>query len=468
MDVSIGVIIPVYNVEKYLEECLDSILNQTVPFNEVIVVNDGSTDKSLDICRKYENKYMQFELINQQNCGPAEARNRGLDVVKSEYIVFVDSDDYIDNRFCEIIKKIINNKELDVIYYSASIQYEALVKISKEEYTRDKNVCDIETTGFESLKLLFPAAYQMSVCMSAYKRTFLKQQNIRFIRNILYEDRFFCLRVITEANKVMYIRNKIYIRRFRPDSIVTSSASKRKIGDVIYGHRKEWNYIRNRKEWKNDKDLTQYFVLCGALMTYQEEVSNQGMKRERERYLFAFFREWLEYFDFMSMDINMLVILLFLVKHVRDVGEKALLDLFREKGGIQGTIIRLSDLVKEQCEKQLKQIPLGKKCKIGIYGRGRHTTCILQLYNKLIGDIKAELYYIESDKKDEKKNTKRLDEISKDTERYTDFFLLSSKVYQTEMYINLKKKLIPETKIIKLYTANDAIDYVMIYDVLFE
>lgn len=468
MEVSIGVIIPVYNVEKYLEECLDSILNQTVPFNEVIVVNDGSTDRSLDICRNYENEYMQFVLINQQNHGLAEARNRGLDVAESDYIIFVDSDDYIDNKFCEIIKKVISNVEADVIYYAADIQYDIPIKISKEEYARDKSICDIEMTGFESLKLLFPAAYQMSACMSVYRRYFLKQQNIRFIKNILYEDRFFSLRVITEASKAMYIQNKLYIRRFRSDSIVTSSASKRKIGDIIYGHKKEWNYIRNRKEWKNDKDLTQYFVLCGALMTYQEEVCDQDMESERERYLFAFFREWLEYFDFMSMDINMLVILLFLVKHVRDIGEKALLDLFRERGGIQGTIIRLSDLVMEQCERQLKQIPLGKKCKIGIYGRGRHTTCILQLYNKLIGDIKAELYYIESDKKDEKKNTKRLNEISKDTVRYTDFFLLSSKVYQTEMYINLKKKSIPETKIIKLYTANDAIDYVMIYDVLFE
>ena len=93
----ISVIIPVYNVEKYLRECLDSLLNQTFKDIEIICVNDGSTDGSLNILNEYASKDSRFIIINQNNQGLSAARNNGLNVAKGDYVAFLDSDDYILN-----------------------------------------------------------------------------------------------------------------------------------------------------------------------------------------------------------------------------------------------------------------------------------------------------------------------------------------------------------------------------------
>ena len=97
----ISVIVPVYNVEKYLEECLDSIQDQTYSDIEVILVNDGSTDSSKEICKKYCKQDSRFLLINQENQGLSAARNKGVEISTGEYIVFVDSDDIIKTNYLE-------------------------------------------------------------------------------------------------------------------------------------------------------------------------------------------------------------------------------------------------------------------------------------------------------------------------------------------------------------------------------
>ena len=95
MKPAVSIVVPVYNVEAYLEKCLDSLVNQNFDNYEVIIVNDGSTDKSKEIAQRYENKYSNVVLIDQKNKGLGGARNTGIEAVKGEYILFVDSDDYI-------------------------------------------------------------------------------------------------------------------------------------------------------------------------------------------------------------------------------------------------------------------------------------------------------------------------------------------------------------------------------------
>ena len=468
-NVSVSVIIPVYNVEKYLRECLDSVLNQTVPFDEIIIVNDGSIDGSGEICGTYKQNNPKIILINQINAGLSEARNNGLKIARGDFIVFVDSDDLVSSRMCESIKEILNCKErYDVVYYGADIKSEIPIKISEEEYVRAKWICNKKWDSFESLKVLFPAGYQMSVCMAAYKRCFLKRQNIRFLKGILYEDRYFSLRVSTEAEAVIYIQDRLYIRRFRSGSIVTSDADRKKFEDVLYGHSMEWNYIKNNVKWKNESGLTQYFVLCGALMMYQNDVSNQNMKIDRERYLYAFFKEWLKNFNLSIMSINELCLYLFLIKQVAISMNEKWNQLFSKVGGLRILKIKLYDLVCSKCKMILMKQPFDKQCKIGIYGRGEHTTCMLQLYETLIGDIQAELFYIETDSKSIGESVKNIGEITVEEVKETDYFLLSSKIYQKDMYLKLKEHAVPEHKIIKLYTMKDAVDFVMIHSSLFE
>lgn len=465
---TVNVIVPVYNVKLYLRDCLDSIINQTVPFDEIIVVNDGSTDGSEMICREYQAKHPEIILIEQANRGLSEARNSGMRMATCDYIVFVDADDWVSERMSETIRNKVAEENVGVLYYASGIVKEIPVKISVEEYARDPKTANVVMNGFDSLKKLFPNGYQMSACMAAYRRSFLEGAGIDFIKDILYEDRFFSLRVITEAEKVIYITDKLYIRRFRDSSIIMSPASQKKIRDVIYGHQREWEYIRNSEKWKREKRLTQYYVLCAAIMAYQEDVSSEETREQREEYLTEFFREWLGYFAIDSMGVNELCELLLMIKRTAESGQQKLIDLFKAYGGIEHYQEQIRSILVEKCKEKLTGIPLGEKKRIGIYGAGAHTESLFRLYQNLIGGIVADISMIVSNKSDVDSDkgitVKALGSISDDL----DIYIISSKVYQEEMYQNLRKQMIPEQKISRLYDKNDAVDCVMIGKALFD
>ncbi|MFC5684431.1 glycosyltransferase family 2 protein [Flavobacterium sp. MAHUQ-51] len=115
---SISIIIPVYNVSAYLRQCLDSVINQTYTELEIIIVNDGSTDDSLNICQEYQLIDNRIQLINQQNAGLSAARNTGIDYVQGDYILFVDSDDWIDLNTCQLLVDNVKSTNADVVLFS--------------------------------------------------------------------------------------------------------------------------------------------------------------------------------------------------------------------------------------------------------------------------------------------------------------------------------------------------------------
>lgn len=115
MEALISIIIPVYNVEKYLEECIESCINQTYKNIEIILINDGSTDKSLEICQKYANIDNRIIVKSIPNSGVAHARNVGIGLSKGDYITFIDSDDFVDRNFCEVLLKPFLNKKIDIV-----------------------------------------------------------------------------------------------------------------------------------------------------------------------------------------------------------------------------------------------------------------------------------------------------------------------------------------------------------------
>lgn len=465
---TVSVVVPIYNVKEYLRDCLNSILNQTRPFKEIIVVNDGSTDGSGILCREYQKAHPEIILIEQENKGLSEARNSGMRRATGDYVVFVDADDWVSESMCEKITSMTADCDVDVLYYAADIVKEIPVKISREGYARDSETANVVMNGFDSLRKLFPVYYQMSACMAAYRRVFLEGKGIDFIKDILYEDRFFSLRVITEAEKVVYITDKLYIRRFRASSIIMSPANRKKIQDVMYGHQREWEYIRNSEKWKKEKALTQYFALCGAIMAYQEDVSSEETQDQREEYLMAFFREWLDYFVVDYMGENELCELLLMVKRAENIGRQELTDMFEGYGGIRQYQERIRNILWEKSKTKLSKLPLGEKKLIGIYGAGAHTDSIFRLYREMIGPITAQLYLIVSNTNDINSNSeiemRSLEEIAD----CWDVYLLSSKIYQEEMYQNLRKKSISKEKICRLYDKNDAVDCVMIAQALFD
>lgn len=112
----VSIIVPVFNVEKYLRQCLDSILGQTFNQFEVIIVNDGSTDNSGAICQEYEARDNRIVYLEKENEGVSEARNLGLDFATSEYIIFIDSDDWIEPTYVEVLYEKIEEYQADIVF----------------------------------------------------------------------------------------------------------------------------------------------------------------------------------------------------------------------------------------------------------------------------------------------------------------------------------------------------------------
>lgn len=184
---NISVIVPVYNVEKYLKRCVDSILNQTLKDIEIILVNDGSTDNSLGICINYQKHDTKIKVINKVNEGVSSARNAGIDVALGEYITFVDSDDWIDNRMYEVMYNTIIENNVDAVNIGYSAVYGKKIVKRKPRIKSGKkfnddllvNMIDDGTmTGF----------LIGSVCMVMFKRNIIIERDIRFGINIKHNE----------------------------------------------------------------------------------------------------------------------------------------------------------------------------------------------------------------------------------------------------------------------------------------
>lgn len=200
----VSVIIPVYNVEEYLRETLDSVVNQTLDNFELIIVNDGSTDGSQAIIDEYEKKYDIIKKIYQKNRGPGAARNSGIDMAVGEYIIFVDSDDIIPKD--SLRQRYIQAKESDSdLSICATCMYDGENKWPIKSHFLE---------GYKSIRKNHELLWIMGPCNKIYKRDLIK--NNRFPEDINYgEDQVFVLRAYLEANKIFTSKYVGYYYRIR-------------------------------------------------------------------------------------------------------------------------------------------------------------------------------------------------------------------------------------------------------------
>lgn len=218
----ISVIVPVYNVEKYLEECLESIQKQTYQDIEVVLVNDGSTDGSKEICEKYCKQDRRFHLINQENQGLSEARNVGVRASMGEYIFFVDSDDVIKVDILEILMPFMND-DVDIVGCRYSSQKEDLTLQTNPNIVFRGNSSE---AIFNSLNYGF-GAVRFTAWSKLYRRNIVEA--IPFLKGLIYED------VYTGVANLKHIRNIVvidtigYYYRIRSNSIMTKEFSKKNL-----------------------------------------------------------------------------------------------------------------------------------------------------------------------------------------------------------------------------------------------
>ena len=198
----ISVIVPVYNVEKYLERCVDSILSQTFQDLEIILVDDGSPDACPEMCEDYAKRDGRIKVVHKENAGLGMARNTGLDAAGGEFVIFLDSDDWMDPCQCECLFNDISRTDCDF----ALCGYK---DVSDEEILRVHQICKkrVAVESGELLRLYLTDKVNMSVWHGIYRRSFIEENNFRFLseREIVSEDVTFSIRMAKASSKVLLL-----------------------------------------------------------------------------------------------------------------------------------------------------------------------------------------------------------------------------------------------------------------------
>ena len=229
---AVSVVIPVYNVEDFLRECVDSVRNQTMEDFEIILVDDGATDSSGAICDEYAGKDTRIRVIHQPNGGLSAARNTGLDAARGEYVYFLDSDDYIAPHALEALTQLAGQEQADVVFFDASVFFtdcEPDPKVYRYERSREY----APMNGRQMLlQLLDTDEYRTAVPLMLLRRDYMLRHSLRFREGILHEDELFTFYVYHGDGTVAHCHEQLYARRMRQASIMTGSSMRRRYDSV--------------------------------------------------------------------------------------------------------------------------------------------------------------------------------------------------------------------------------------------
>lgn len=274
MSLTISIIVPIYNVEKYLKQCLNSLVNQTFKDYEVICVNDGSLDDSQSIIDEFTKKYGHFKCIKKKNGGLSDARNAGLPYAKGEYISFIDSDDYVEPDFLEcMVEKAKETKALLTVC-DIDVFYEA----DKPNYTL-KGLRDIPGKTDIQRAFLSP----LFAWNKLYHRSVFEDETIRYPLNLWYEDIPVSVPLFSRLDKIGYVDKTLIHYRQRETSIMGTKNSD-KLGDIFIVLNMVYSTLEKNeklKEFHNELEYLyiEHLLLYGAFRFYRSNQADYLMDR---------------------------------------------------------------------------------------------------------------------------------------------------------------------------------------------
>ena len=249
----VSVIIPVYNGEKYLKECLDSVIRQSFSHWEMICINDGSTDGSLRILEDFARMDDRIRVLSQDNQGQSAARNAGMRCALGAYILFLDCDDRLMPDALERLTERAAEDQLDILYFDGETFFNDGLD-TEEKFAGYRQVYHAKITisgtltGTEMFRTLYESgSYRVSVCMQLFRRTFLQETGMTFYPGILYEDNLFTMKTMTQAKRTGYCHQTFYMRRIRPNSIVTQSKDYRLLRSYVIAYTQIAAYAMDAK-----------------------------------------------------------------------------------------------------------------------------------------------------------------------------------------------------------------------------
>lgn len=284
----LSVIIPVYNVEKYLRQCIDSVINQKMTDIEIILVDDGSPDRCPAICDEYCDKYDFIKVIHKENGGVSSARNVGFESAVGDYIMFLDSDDWW-NALVDM-KSILNvvRKNVDTeMFLLTSLDY-----IENDGYykrTEHENLKNVRTDSVETYceDLLSNGNFEVHAATKILRRDFIKNNNLLFKSGIISEDNEWILRLLRCLYRVKIIDEPLYIYRAGRAGSITNSIKKKNVSDVLSIVKNTIFYYSNNSSSRL-KELE--LCYCAYLWFSALGLSYQLTKEERKE-LLSLFRE---------------------------------------------------------------------------------------------------------------------------------------------------------------------------------
>lgn len=242
MQEKISIIVPVYKVERELDRCVQSLLKQTYKNLEIILVDDGSPDQCPKLCERYAETDMRVKVIHKENGGLSDARNAGLKQATGEYILYVDSDDYIDFDACERFIKSVGKQKIDIVVGNAIME-----KPDRTEMMIHSATPSGATYTAKEFIMRAVNAYQWyaPAWLNMYRREFLLDNELYFKKGVYFEDVQMLPRVFLPAQKITCIDGTFYHYIIRENSIMTSQKDEKKKNDSV----------QNLKEWKKQFDL---------------------------------------------------------------------------------------------------------------------------------------------------------------------------------------------------------------------
>ena len=244
---NISIIVPIYNVEKWIDRCLSSIQKQSYEDFEVLLIDDGSCDNSDDICKEYTEKDKRFKYLKKNNGGLSDARNYGIDRAKGKYLIFIDGDDYVEKNYVEKLYRAITEYTTDVaICGFANVKPNGMLIDNNTLSMTDKEIL----TGREVIELSFDykkMGWSLGCAWNKiYKATLFN--NLRFEKGRYYEDGLIFLFLFLNVNKAAIVHEALYDYVQRDNSIMHSEMSIKKIKDDDYSMHKWIDLFRNNDE----------------------------------------------------------------------------------------------------------------------------------------------------------------------------------------------------------------------------
>lgn len=244
-----SIIVPAYNTEKYIDKCLKSIFSNTYKNFEVIIVNDGSIDKTEDIINKYIKKYDNIIYIKQKNMGLSLARNNGVKKATGDYLLFIDSDDYVEKNLLENINK--NIDDLDVLRYQLNIVFnDKIIPYEEKEFNA--------TDGIDAFEKIVKYKFIEMASLYVINRKYYLDNNFMFEKDVYHEDYGLLPLVIATAKKVKSINYLGYNYVQRDGSIMSSNDTekmKKKMDDMLFLFTKAIKYLDNIPYSQNVKSF---------------------------------------------------------------------------------------------------------------------------------------------------------------------------------------------------------------------